>query len=77
MKYATVMSTGLLVNISIFASDISSTESYADLMQNKQRIIKQLNKQAECVRLANDEQQLKACPGPLTHIRPAATHGDD
>lgn len=68
MKYATVMTTGLLVNISIFASDMSSTEPYANLMQNKQRIIKQLSKQAECVRLANDEQQLKACQDPLTQM---------
>lgn len=61
MKYATVMTTGLLVNISIFASDMASTERYADLMESKQRIISQLNKQTECVRLANDDQQLKAC----------------
>lgn len=61
MKYATVMTTGLLVNISIFASDLPPTECYTHLMENKQRIIKQLNNQAECVRLANDEQQLKTC----------------
>lgn len=63
MKYATVMTTGLLVNISIFASDMTATEPYANLMENKQRMIRQLNKQAECVRLASDEQQLKACEG--------------
>lgn len=63
MKYATVMTTGLLVNISIFASDMTATEPYANLMENKQRMIRQLNKQAECVRLASDEQRLKACEG--------------
>jgi hypothetical protein len=68
MKYATVMTTGLLVNISIFASDMAPTERYADLMESKQRIIRQLNKQAECVRLANDEQQLKACQSALSRM---------
>lgn len=63
MKYATVMTTGLLVNISIFASNMTATEPYADLMENKQRMIRQLNKQAECVRLASDERQLKVCEG--------------
>ena len=62
------MTTGLLVNISIFASDLPSTERYADLMENKQRIIKQLSKQAECVRLANDEQQLKTCQEQFTRV---------
>lgn len=71
------MTTGLLVNISTFASDMSPTEPHANLMQNKQRIIKQLSKQAECVRLANDEQQLRAYQGRLTKISPADTHGDE
>ena len=66
MKYATVMTTGLLVNISIFASDTSSTEPYAELMKNKQRMIKQLNKQVECIRLAGDEQTLRACQPLVT-----------
>ncbi len=66
MKYATVMTTGLLVNISIFASDMSSTEPYAELMENKQRMIKQLNKQVECIRLAGDEQTLRACQPLVT-----------
>lgn len=61
MKYASLMTTGLLVNISIFASDMPDTAAYADLMDNKQRIIKQLSKQAECVRLADDDQSLRAC----------------
>jgi len=66
MKYATVMTTGLLVNLSIFASDIPSTEQYADLMDSKQRIIKQLDKQVECVRLASDEQTLRECQVPVS-----------
>ncbi len=61
MKYATVMATGLLVNISIFASDMPATERYEDLMANKQRMIRQLNKQVECIRLASDDQTLRAC----------------
>lgn len=73
MKYATVMTTGLLVNISIFASDMASTEHYADLMESKQRIIRQLNKQVECVRLANDDQQLKACQSGLNRVALNAT----
>lgn len=68
MKYATVMTTGLLVNISIFASDMTASEPYADLMENKQRMIRQLNKQAECVRLASDERQLKACEGLIKQV---------
>ncbi len=76
MKYATVMTTGLLVNISIFASDMTASEPYADLMENKQRMIRQLNKQAECVRLASDERQLKACEGlirqPAANVEKAA-----
>lgn len=69
MKYATVMTTGLLVNISIFASDMPSTERYTDLMENKQRIIKQLSKQAECVRLANDHQQIKTCQDQFIQLQ--------
>jgi len=68
VKYATVMTTGLLVNISIFASATPSTESYAELMDNKQRIIKQLAKQVECVRLASDDQALRACQATLTRV---------
>ncbi|WP_029148638.1 hypothetical protein [Methylophilus sp. 5] len=68
MKYATVMTTALLVNLSMFASDIPSTEQYADLMDSKQRMIKQLGKQVECVRLASDEQQLAACEAQLTRV---------
>lgn len=61
MKYATVMTTGLLVNISIFASDMPATERYEDLMANKQRMIRELNKQVECIRLASDDQTLRGC----------------
>lgn len=77
MKYATVMATGLLVNISIFASDMDSTERYADLMENKQRIIRQLNKQAECVRLASDDQQLKACQSARKRMELNVTEKDE
>jgi hypothetical protein len=69
VKYATVMTTGLLVNISIFASDMPATENYAELMGNKQRIIKQLSKQVECVRLAIDNQQLKACQSTFNQVK--------
>lgn len=72
MKYATLMTTGLLVNISIFASDMPSTERYATLMDNKQRIIRQLGKQVECVRLASDDQQLLACQDQLAHVEVSA-----
>ncbi len=61
MKYATVMTTGLLVNLSLFASDMPETQRYDDLMDNKQRLIRQLSKQAECIRLADTEQELLAC----------------
>lgn len=68
MKYATLMTTGLLANISIFASDMPATEPYADLMRNKQRVIRQLDKQIACVRLANDDQTLRTCLSNLTPI---------
>lgn len=61
MKYATVMATGLFVHMSIFASDILPTEDYANLTGEKVRILKQLGKQAECIRLASDDQALRAC----------------
>jgi hypothetical protein len=72
VKYATVMTTGLLVNLSIFASDMPSTEGYAALMDNKQHIIKQLAKQVECVRLATDDQSLRACQALLTRVEVTA-----
>lgn len=63
IKYASLMATGLLVSISIFAAVMPETASYADLMAHKQHMIKQLNKQVECVRLAEDAQSLESCQG--------------
>lgn len=68
MKYAALMTTGLLANISIFASDMPATEPYADLMRNKQRVITQLDQQMACVRLANDDQALRVCLANLSRI---------
>jgi hypothetical protein len=65
MKYATIMATGLLVHMSILASDMLPTEDYANLTGEKVRILKQLGKQAECIRLASDNEALRACQEKL------------
>lgn len=65
MKYTTIMATGLLVHMSLLAPDMLSTEDYANLAGEKVRILKQLGKQAECIRLASDHQALHACQKEL------------
>jgi hypothetical protein len=61
MKYAAIMIIGLIVNITLFATFIPSTEHYSGLMDSKQRLIQQLNKQVECIKLASSDQELQGC----------------
>jgi hypothetical protein len=61
MKYAAIMIIGLIANITLFSIFIPSTEHYSGLMDSKQRLIQQLNKQVECIKLASSDQELQGC----------------